>query len=63
MTKEKKTMVHNYMLQSKLKINQHELYYEPRMNSGVPEGSSVHNPKPPMLEHMLGKYDNAKNRT
>jgi len=57
-------MVHNYTLHGKLKINKHELYYRPlRMNSGAPEGCLVHNPKAPKQEHMLGKYDNAKNRT
>ena len=63
MTKENKTMVHNYTLHSKLKINQHEFHYEPRMDLGAPEGYLVHNSKPTKQEHMLGKYDNAKNRT
>jgi hypothetical protein len=41
MTKEKKTMVHNYTLHSKLKINQHEFHYEPRMDLGAPEVSNI----------------------
>ena len=57
-------MTHNCTLHGKLKITQHELHYKPqRINAGAPEEFLVHSPKSPTQEHMLGKYENAKNNT